>query len=606
MGCFFKEKSKKSEYYEKLNKSLKENFDSNFDNNMEYAFTIKRFNSIKNDYDCIDNTSNLWLIYILESLDYNKNSLIKDWKEPLYAFLTQNNFYNQYYFQNKIFYQEFLLFPKFIKQKYKDKKSKFNFIDNEPIFSTLDIDELNSYDNYSSKKYGINNTSFSVSSDNDHFHMSYTMDTIDTSDNNNNQELISKYNSYKLKKYIKIIREHLENDEHPITLIIKTFIKEVGKQLNLISKFCEKNQHEETTCYEKGVELIKEIQNFIEIMQVSLKLFYCKTINYKNFVEEKDEIINLITYIFFNNKAFYKQIFDLFFNMNKKKINDVKSALDKCKNITPKELGINPKFCLDKVSEEFWNDYKKNKSNNKSIKTNDKSSTREATIILEKKKTLKKCVMESSSDIFSDNKNELNEIIDLQKCPTNTFINTKNKDIINTDEEYSYLDNVENFDKSYDIINRRINIQDKLTDDIKDISDSILERIPEEPKDNDILIILPPDTPYNLAINYLSRINSYKVPLEKLIMISYLSVLITKSIDKYWEAKKDDVPNNFLNIDADEIMSIYLYIAYKLNLPSIVVQLEFIKYFTTSITKQSMLGYYYSTLEGCIKYMLQS
>ena len=30
MGCFFKEKSKKSEYYEKLNKSLKENFDSNF------------------------------------------------------------------------------------------------------------------------------------------------------------------------------------------------------------------------------------------------------------------------------------------------------------------------------------------------------------------------------------------------------------------------------------------------------------------------------------------------------------------------------------------------------------------------------------------------
>ena len=65
-------------------------------------------------------------------------------------------------------------------------------------------------------------------------------------------------------------------------------------------EFCERNKENNKECMKERREIIKEIQNFIEIMQVVLKLFYSKSINYKYFIDEKDEIINLLSYILFN------------------------------------------------------------------------------------------------------------------------------------------------------------------------------------------------------------------------------------------------------------------------------------------------------------------
>ena len=110
--------------------------------------------------------------------------------------------------------------------------------------------------------------------------------------------------------------------------------------------------------------------------------------------------------------------------------------------------------------------------------------------------------------------------------------------------------------------------------------------------------------PYLDAINYLKQIDTYRAPLEKLIVIALISVIITDCVDKYWESLKKDLPGKFLNIDADELMSIYLYIIYKLKRPELFVQLDFIKYFTTNQTKQSMIGYYYTALEGCLNFIL--
>ena len=41
-----------------------------------------------------------------------------------------------------------------------------------------------------------------------------------------------------------------------------------------------------------------------------------------------------------------------------------------------------------------------------------------------------------------------------------------------------------------------------------------------------------------------------------------------------------------------------------MDLPSIYTELDFIKYFTGSITKQSMIGYYYTTVEGCLAFIM--
>ena len=53
-------------------------------------------------------------------------------------------------------------------------------------------------------------------------------------------------------------------------------------------------------------------------------------------------------------------------------------------------------------------------------------------------------------------------------------------------------------------------------------------------------------------------------------------------------------------------MSIYLYIVYNMDLPSIYTELDFIKYFTGSTTKQSMIGYYYTTIEGCLTFIMDA
>jgi len=267
----------------------------------------------------------------------------------------------------------------------------------------------------------------------------------------------------------------------------------------------------------------------------------------------------------------------------------------KSQKITPKELGIKARFCLDANSEECWKEFeKKSKAKNKNF---DKNSTEEETVSKEKKNKLKKYVDDAKLELYK--KNKINKK-DIYKSPTiknnfNIVKKVKIKDMIDTDISFLNSRNLD-LDKTYDE-KMNINMKKRLLDDLEN---SILPNLPLEINENEIII---PDEPYSFAINYLRQIINYKVPLEKLIIISYLSVLIMNNIDKYWQSRKDKLPSNFLNLDADEIMSIYLYIIYKANFSTIVDHIDFIEHFTTSSLKQSALGYYYTTFEGCIRYI---
>ena len=59
-------------------------------------------------------------------------------------------------------------------------------------------------------------------------------------------------------------------------------------------------------------ELTQELQRFVVHLQIALKLFYSRTINYAYFNEEKDELINLITTLLFRTGNIYSTIFDLY------------------------------------------------------------------------------------------------------------------------------------------------------------------------------------------------------------------------------------------------------------------------------------------------------
>ena len=60
-----------------------------------------------------------------------------------------------------------------------------------------------------------------------------------------------------------------------------------------------------------------------------------------------------------------------------------------------------------------------------------------------------------------------------------------------------------------------------------------------------------------------------------------------------------------LSIDADELMTIFMYIVYKAHMPLLYVHSDFINYFTSPTTKSTMIGYYYTTLKGCLDYLLE-
>ena len=603
MGIFCLEnKSKKKEYYELMGKHLKQNFDLNFEVNIETALFRKYFTQLKGDYECMENTNYSWISYLLEKLNDDRGIIIIDksnWKQLLYDYIEGNNFFTQYLFQNEIFYTELILNHPFIKG---NKEHGKHFLESEPLIFSLGMNELKTYasDNDSSqafKTYGEGSMRFSFNScsssddgkDNS-LNYNLTMNMSETESIINNSEYVSKYNSYIFKKYMKIIREQLQKKEHPINVIINRFIECFKSHLMLNIDSIKNEQLNSKKRYDKGLVIVKEIQDFIETMQVALKLFYAKSIKFKYFADEKDEIINLISYLLFNNKSFYDLIYDLFKYMNNEKISELESKLVQSKNINPKDCGVHPKFCLNEDSEKFWKEYK-NKPSRKT-ENSDKNSTEEDTSI-KQKKSLKNCVTKVSKEILSEAGDDKTSYT---RTPSiKNMISTSKNSIIN-DENFINFE-TQDLDRTYE---GKQNIKEKL---LEDLENSILPILPKIPKDNEIVL---PNEPYSLAITYLKRINSYKTPLEKLTMISYISVIIMDSVDKYWENRNEEMPPNFLNLDADEIMSIYLYILYKIDFPEIVIHLEFIKHFTTSVTKQSIYGYYYSTIEGCLRYLQQT
>ena len=597
-----RDKSEKKIYYQLLQENLKKNLEKNYQYNKEYSLVRKKFTQSKIEYEFIENINFTWISYILYKLnENNNNNLTQNWKNLLIIEIQKKNFFEQYKYQNELLFQEILL----NKPKNQKNKKEEHFLKGEPIVFPFDVEELRTYsgdsNSWMTNNMFKNNSNFSFNTsmrDDDNQELLYSY-TINFDDNENevtkkDLEFISKYQSYILKKYIKIIRKHIEKEEHPIHIIIDLFIKYFENYLKLIIDFCKNNKNDEKLCYNKGMEAVNEIQNFIEIMQVALKLFYYKSINFKNFSIEKDEIINLISYILFNKKNFYNLVLLLFSEMNSKKMEKFEFKLKSNENITPREIGIKPKFCLNKESEEFWEDYK-----NKRKDSDKNSSTEENTS--KKKEELKHYIDNSKSELLSElEKDEPDIISDNKSIIGRKTVNMQKNIIWNNNESFNdSINNNNDLDKTFDLKASSINIKEKLLNNLNDI---ILPKLPEIPNINEIII---KDEPYSLAIKYLRQIYSYKVPLEKLIIISYLSILITQSVENYWSNINEDIPSNFLNLDADEIMSIYLYIIYKLDSSSILAHLEIIKHFTTNYTKQTVLGYYYSTFEGCLRYILQ-
>lgn len=106
-------------------------------------------------------------------------------------------------------------------------------------------------------------------------------------------------------------------------------------------------------------------------------------------------------------------------------------------------------------------------------------------------------------------------------------------------------------------------------------------------------------TGYAKAISKLRELEINYSPLKKLDIIIATTRLICECVDDYW---KDDPSMNKENlvIDADQILSIFLYIVIKGRVLNLKGHVNLIYDFGRKIVQNGQMGYYVTTIEACI------
>jgi len=301
-------------------------------------------------------------------------------------------------------------------------------------------------------------------------------------------------------------------------------------------------------------------------------------------------------------------LFKFFELSNKKKQEKLNEKMKEFKNITPGEVGISLKFRLDEDTEKF----KKSKVGDIKRKKNSGIVEHFKSLDIEIKETKKYCTttlvneMEMVNNYDNSKKislfipDKLSKSSDTSKSPfinKNDFVIYKmrekkknKKSVIKRESITSYSEFSENFN------NLEKSLREKYEEDMFDNPSEF--DIYSEKANHD------PSHPYEKAIEFIDKIKDYKFPLDKLTIIAIVSAIITDCVEECWKEQKNKLPDNFLRIDSDELLSIYLYIICKMNIGSIYTQLDFIQYFTGIITRQSMIGYFYTTYKECLKFLM--
>ena len=575
------EKNLKNSYYKIINKTMKERFEKNKKDvfGLRYCLYPKDFKrSFINPRMSIGQTYYVipWKTYLMRKLIFEKEEHGCIWAKNLHNFLSSESFPNQSKYQNMFFYQEFQILTKHCKQNQNE-----------------DDNEEDKTDPFTSIRERISNNLMAsfVSADSMSPHNSLRDDP--------NYEY--QFNKLKIKEYMEIFKQHISLTEHPINIIINAFINEFVPYINDVIEFYNNYNDNKIGFKEKAEDIITQLQDFIVLMQTVIKLFYSKCINYTYFKDEKDEFLNLVSYIIFNSDKIYQKFFKLFEIMNKEKMESLKKKFELLGDMEPQEFGIKDKFCLNDKTRTYMEDLKKEKKNSR--KKYQKNSENDED--KEKDKEINKVEDDDDENKLSlkinGKENEV-KIEDNIEDNINIKETIKEKNDNKDDDKDDDDDNNENIIKTdTNIINTNNDIHEpiRITSESGKLSlftkqFARLSNLKDYNKE-----------PFGQAIEFLKAINEFKVPLEKLIIIASISSLITECVNRFWKDMEKFIKPSMLSIDADELMTIFIYIVYKCDMPSLFVHADFINYFTSPTTKSTMIGYYYTTLRGCLDFLIE-
>ena len=109
--------------------------------------------------------------------------------------------------------------------------------------------------------------------------------------------------------------------------------------------------------------------------------------------------------------------------------------------------------------------------------------------------------------------------------------------------------------------------------------------------------------PYLSAIKLLSTLKKYKAPFEKIVIIAAISDQITESATTFWSEMEKYIKKDFLSIEVDEMMAIFLFIVIRCQMPEIIIFSKMITNFTTPNTRSFSISYNFTLLEASLEYI---
>lgn len=424
----------------------------------------------------------------------------------------------------------------------------------------------------------------------------------------------------KVRAYINIFKDHVFDYDHPIHIVAKYFIKIFSSFLK--SKIKELNSLKNTNDpeFNKSATIIcdtcvKAFQKFILKLQTALRLMYSKTINYQCFIEEKDEFINLITNLLFRDGKIYNNFFELFKICLIDQIKVLEGKFNELRKTTPQDLGISEKFCLNKITLNFQKKLLEDSKNKNKFNVLKEENPNYMYNEYDSKEFI------DDVNVNSYQRNDLlqkvdDQIVKFGKYSYNDFSdfspNSNSTMKLNIQESLASHDKLLHNHESDLSRSSRTNQTPSKEIRIFSESDILSKSIKKNKEKDDVSKNInfknkyqeKSSHSYESAIKLLKSVSKYKVPFEKMMLIATISTEITECVNNYWKEFENVITSSLLNIDADDLMTIFIYIIIKSNMSELLIHSKFIKEFTTSTTRSTMMGYYYTTLEASLIYIL--
>ena len=653
-------KTIKSQYFSEINKILRYNYEQGFNekrmkNNMIICLEKKCFDEIYDNEEQIVPLNTSWLDYLYS---YLSSELIdKEWAREMLIKLDDEPFLTENKYLSHFFYKEFLLNtePNCIKDK---KDEDLNNNDSDDDLGNNEIDLKTSMNNSNMMKNlgGTFMANANIEIDNSSVSSNH--------ENDNDIEKRYKFFRKRVKKYIYIFKQHIVYKDHPINKVIQifeeTWVAYVEKKMEFIYNFDDsENNNYNLNAIIDGIT--RELQTFVIKMQICLKLFYSRAIDFSCFNNEKDELINLLTTLIFRTGKIYRTILKIQQIKLKSVIDDLENKYNQLKDITPQQLGIITQFCLNEETlnmqeeiiekeEKKFNEKNKNSEDNLKnyeIKDNGVTQFYLTDEIMDKRKmqSLLADIKNKKSKITKYNEQDMNNmkvdidfdgednnllftqsyynrngslyeennvgsILPVSRCTVDSMEHVQNnynrksidevnanKDILKNNILFSNVNM--NDDNENNIIIREHNEGRKTITPFNFVK--IFNRVSfwKDPDKSGEFISLP----YETAIQLLKQIEKYKSPFEKMLIFASLGNEIKNCIDDFWKDMEDYVKSDLLGVESEQLMTIFIYIIAKARIKDIVVHCRLIQLFTTSMTKSSMIGYYYSNAEASVTFI---